>query len=103
MKMRITKSTPATRAKDRKALNDRLRRAWNLGVMHAVFRLHDRGWSADEVAERYNNMFLTLATEAIAAAGLNGGPATADLDNHMRRWGARYGTRLADARDLAGR
>ena len=88
---------------DRKATDAYVRKAWNLGMVEAIAKLIWAGWTSAEIAEEYDAMFKKVAADAIAAAGLNGEPPSADITARMKLFGKNVATTLIDKRIEGGR
>jgi hypothetical protein len=88
---------------DRKATDAYVRKAWNLGMVEAIAKLIWAGWTSAEIAEEYDAMFKAVAADAIAAAGLNGEPPSADIAARMKLFGKNVATTLIDKRIEGGR
>ena len=88
---------------DRKATDAYVRKAWNVGMVEAIATLLWAGWTSTEIAEEYDAMFKKVATDAIAAAGLNGEPPTADITGRMKSFGKSVATMMIDRRIEGGK
>jgi hypothetical protein len=88
---------------DRKATDAYVRRAWNVGIVEAIATLLWAGWTSVEIAEEYDAMFKAVAADAIAAAGLNGEPPSADITGRMKLFGKNVALVLVDKRIEGGK
>jgi hypothetical protein len=88
---------------NRKATDAYVRRAWTVGIVEAIATLLWAGWTSTEIAEEYDAMFKTVAAYAIAAAGLNGEPPSADITGRMKLFGKDVALVLVDKRIEGGK
>lgn len=88
---------------DRKATDAYVRKAWNVGMVEAIATLLWAGWTSTEIAEEYDAMFKKIAADAIAAAGLNGAPPSADITARLKLRGKDVAMALVDKRIEGGK
>ena len=69
---------------------------WNVGLVTAIRDLVEAGWTVPQIAAQVPVLQKHAGNEAIRAAGLNGGPRTENLHDHMETYGGVLAFRMRE-------